>query len=146
MSELVVRDVMTPAVLVATPDCRYEQIVDVLTGCGVSGMPVVDGTDHVLGVVSEADVMRPHGGATARELMTSPAVTVDAAAPVARAAELMERHRIRRLPVTGATGRLVGIVTRRDLLCRAARTDATLRRALVPEVVVQHYRSADIDQ
>ncbi|GAA2615392.1 CBS domain-containing protein [Dactylosporangium fulvum] len=146
MSQLAVRDVMTPAVLVVTPDCRYEQIVGVLTGYGVSGLPVVDGSDHVLGVVSEADVLRPHGGATARELMTSPAVTVDAAAPVDCAAELMARHRIRRLPVTGATGRLVGIVTRRDLLCRAGRTDATLRRTLVPEVLVQHYRPEGTDQ
>ncbi|UWZ34163.1 CBS domain-containing protein [Dactylosporangium roseum] len=139
MSDLFVRDVMTAAVLVATPECRYQQIVDVLTGYDVSGLPVVDDDDHVIGMVSEADVLRPNGHATARELMTGPAVTVDAGAPVGDAVDLMERHHLKRLAVTdGPDGRLVGIVTRRDILRHTVRGEAP-RCDMPDDVLVQHY-------
>jgi CBS-domain-containing membrane protein len=60
---------------------------------------------------------------TAGELMTAPAVTVRRFAPIASAARLMNTHHIRRLPVVDDDGKLIGIVTRRDLLSVFLRPD-----------------------
>ncbi|GAA2366749.1 CBS domain-containing protein [Dactylosporangium salmoneum] len=143
MNELRVLDVMTPDVVVATADCHARQLVDVLTDFGVSGLPIVDERDRVLGVVSEADLLitvsDPGDDAdpSAAELMTAPAVTVGADAPIRFAARLMARHRVRRLPVVeDGSGRLLGIVTRGDLMRRALRSDAAVERDVVDQVVL----------
>ncbi|MFG2041863.1 CBS domain-containing protein [Dactylosporangium sp. NPDC048998] len=146
MNELHVSDVMTPEVVVATVDCRTRQIVDVLTDYGVSGMPVVDENDHVIGMVTEADLMPDLAEAdegttaaerTAAELMSSPAVTVGPDAPVRIAARLMSRHRVKQLPVVeDGSGRLVGILTRGDLMRRTMRSDTAVQRDVFDNVVL----------
>ncbi|WP_432843395.1 CBS domain-containing protein [Dactylosporangium sp. CA-092794] len=147
MNELRVYDVMTPEVVVATADCRRRHIIDVLTDYGVSGLPVVDEHDRVVGMVTEADLLpavaepEPDGGPgaepTAAQLMTSPAITVGPQAPIRFAARLMTRHRIKRLAVVeDGSGRLVGIVTRGDLMRRALRSDAAVERDVVDNVVL----------
>jgi CBS domain-containing protein len=143
MNEQRVADVMTAEVVVAARDCGVRQVLDVLTDYGVSGLPVVDEGDHVVGVVSEADLLtaltEPAGGAdpTAAELMTSPAVTIGPDAPARFAARLMARHRIKRLPVVeDGSGRLVGIVTRGDLMRRVLRSDTAIERDIVDNVVL----------
>ncbi|HWG99163.1 MAG TPA: CBS domain-containing protein [Pilimelia sp.] len=159
MQSMLVRDVMTDAVVVARGDTSYKQLVDVLADCEVSAVPVVDADDRVLGVVSEADLLHkvefdgaePHSrlldrllrrsarekatGDTAAELMTSPAVTVRPETPLAQAARLMEQRRVKRLPVVDESGRLVGLVSRRDLLRPFSRGDAEIRRDVVEEVL-----------
>ncbi|MGW7517729.1 CBS domain-containing protein [Streptomyces sp. NPDC054796] len=75
---------------------------------------------------------------TARQLMSAPAVTVGPLATVTEAARIMARHRVNRLPVTDPrTGRLVGIVTRHDLLRVFLRRDAEIRAEVVNEVLVR---------
>jgi CBS-domain-containing membrane protein len=64
-----------------------------------------------------------HWGLTAGALMTAPAVTIHPDATIPRAAQIMADHHIRRLPVVGDDGHLVGIVTRRDLLSVFLRPD-----------------------
>jgi CBS domain-containing protein len=156
-----VQDVMTPEVVVVAPDCGFKHIVDVLADFRVSAVPVVeDGT--VIGVVSEADLLhkvevggaieparlferrtqrnarQKAAGETARELMTSPVVTVGPEASIGAAARLMEQHHVKRLPVVEeASGRLVGIVARRDLLRRYLRPDAEIRREIVEDVLLR---------
>jgi len=138
MSDQHVRDVMTRAVVAATPDCDYQHVIDVLADFAVSGMPVVNEDDHVIGVLSEADVLRPRPGQTARDMMTSPALTITAGATVGVAAQLMTEHQLRRLPVVDDdTGRLVGIVTRRDLLRRAMRSDRAIERDIEDHVLLR---------
>jgi CBS domain-containing protein len=156
MNDLCVRDVMNPSVVVVTADCTCEHVVDVITEFGVSGVPVVRDDDRVIGIISEADLLpRLHpsgavscpGGSgkrtarkvdarTAGELMTAPPVTVTAGSRVSDAAELMEQHRVKRLPVLDdETGVLVGIVTRRDLLRGVLRSDEAIERELMDELV-----------
>jgi CBS domain-containing protein len=156
-----VKDVMIPEVVVVTPDCGFKHIVDVLADFKVSAVPVVDdGT--VVGIVSEADLLHKveFGGAveharrferrarrtarakaageTARDLMSSPVVTVGPDASIGAAARLMEQHHVKRLPVVDeTTGRLVGVVARRDLLRRYLRPDADIRREIVEEVLLR---------
>jgi CBS domain-containing protein len=139
-----VRDVMTTNIVEVSPETTYADIVDRLLAHDISGLPVVDSDGTLVGIVTEADLVsreaygpsrrRPLGlildylrdrdpawvrkssGTTAGELMTR---TVDTAAPddeLRVAAQCMLETGHRRLPVVGADGRLVGIVSRRDLL------------------------------
>lgn len=159
MNDLRVRDVMNPSVVVVTADCTCQHVADVITEFGVSGVPVVRDDDRVIGVISEADLLprlqpadaEPRTGGTAGsatvrhrrdaqtagELMTTPPVTVTAEAWVSTAAALMEQHQVKRLPVLDDdTGVLVGIVTRRDLLRGALRSDDAIERELMDELLV----------
>jgi CBS domain-containing protein len=160
-----VRAVMTPEVVVVTPGCGFKHIVDVLADFKVSAVPVVeDGT--VIGIVSEADLLRKlefgdgaerarrferhaqraargkAGGQTARDLMTHPVVTIGADESLATAARVMERNRVKRLPVVDPdSGRLVGIVARRDLLGLYLRPDAEIKHEIVTDVLKRVLRT-----
>ncbi len=138
-----VGDVMTTDVVTVDRLTPYKDIAHRLTKHQVSGLPVLILGRHVAGVVSEEDLIRareeagparhrdgvlhhPHHDLTAEQLMTSPAITVRPDTPVARAARLMNSHHIRRLPVVDADGKLIGIVSRRDLLGLFLRPDADI--------------------
>lgn len=133
-----VRDVMTSDVATASMDMPCKKVARLLADRRLSAVPVLAADGHVLGMVSEADVLRKEEskfwrlGArlapsrrraraqakarTAGGLMTSPAITIGPDAPVGAAARLMNAHRIRRLPVVDDSGRLIGIVSRRDVM------------------------------
>ncbi|MFF4894166.1 CBS domain-containing protein [Micromonospora chersina] len=154
-----VQDVMTTDVATVREGTAYREIVDVLTGRHVTAAPVVDGAGQVLGVVSEADLMykvelqgqpqprrilpdrhrreaRAKAGATlAADLMTAPPVTVAPDASLVEAARTMDVRGVKRLPVIDDLGRLVGIVTRGDLLKVHLRPDADIRRDVREEVL-----------
>ncbi|MER6631251.1 CBS domain-containing protein [Streptomyces sp. NPDC000987] len=128
---------MTGEVVVAHRDTPVRELVRLLQRHRISGLPVVDHDDKVLGMVSGTDLARaPEGGRTAGELMSTPAVTVHPEQSVSDAARVMERHGIERLPVIDEEDRLIGIATRRDLLRVFLRTDGTIRRQVIDEIVV----------
>jgi CBS domain-containing protein len=135
-------DVMTPDVVCAGPDMSLAELVRLMLDRDVSGVPIViDG--RVVGMVSEGDLLRraelgiktpplrwlelltssdrlaadyaKSHGRKASEIMTRDVVTVDATTPITEVAHLLEARHIKRVPVT-REGRLVGIVTRRNLL------------------------------
>ncbi|WP_446209984.1 CBS domain-containing protein [Micromonospora sp. IBSANI012] len=154
-----VGDVMTRDVATVGEETPYRDIVDVLIRRGISAVPVVDGFRRVLGVVSEADLLHKVERAgnpderrvfegrrrrvarekadalVAKELMTAPAVTTYPESPLPAAARLMDREDVKRLPVLDDLGRLVGIVTRGDLLRVHLRSDAEIREDVVQEVL-----------
>ncbi|GGS83297.1 CBS domain-containing protein [Nonomuraea spiralis] len=151
---MTVADVMTTEVVTVTAATPFRDIAEALVTGGVSAVPVIDDDHHVLGVVSEADLLRKEefreqfcregyrpplrarlrhpgarrkaGGDTAAELMTSPAVTITAGAAAVEAARLMDAHDVRRLAVVDYNGRLEGIVSRRDLVRLFLRGDAEI--------------------
>ncbi|MER6250412.1 CBS domain-containing protein [Streptomyces sp. NPDC001584] len=100
----------------------------------ISGVPVLDADERVLGVISRTDLLA-QDHLTAQDLMTAPAVTVHAEQTVTEAARLITRRGVTRLPVVDEEDRLVGIVTRRDLLRVFLRPDHEIRRVLVEEVL-----------
>jgi|HubBroStandDraft_4_1064222.scaffolds.fasta_scaffold436889_1 CBS domain-containing protein len=124
-----VADVMSRAVVgigVATP---RGEIVSALRRFHVSAVPVIDGALRPIGVVSEADMVaapaddqapasnrRRRDRAVAADLMTAPAVTISASAPLMEAARLMGERHVRRLVAVHSDGRVAGIVSRHDLL------------------------------
>jgi len=115
---------MTVSVAAIGVDTAIPTIAEVLSTRAVSAVPVVDRENRVIGIVSEADVLRHRfTGGTAADIMTRPVVTVRADQSAATAAQLMQRHAIKRLPVVDDVGRLVGIVSRSDLVDVLARGD-----------------------
>lgn len=138
-----VADIMVKEVVTTGPDASVQELAALMLERRISGLPVVDGGGRLLGVVSEGDLIRrpeidtdrvklgwlrlllsdearardfvKAHGRTAREVMTQPAISVAADAPLAEVVRLMVRHRIKRLPVLDR-GKLVGLLTRADLL------------------------------
>jgi CBS domain-containing protein len=151
MKPWTVRKVMTADVATVTEDSSYREIVDLLSARRVSAAPVVDTFGHVVGVVSETDLMHKveftgaervrhffegrrqrtarakADGEAARDLMTAPAVTAMPDTPLTTAARRMAEAGVKRLPVVDEFGRLVGIVTRGDLLRVYQRPDEEIR-------------------
>lgn len=141
-----VGDVMTTSVVAVRTSADFKEIVWALRHYRVSACPVIDDDDRVVGLVSGTDLLckqaegeLPAGlvrlswrlseetkaaAATAEQLMTTPAVVIGPGAQIADAARLMQREQIRRLPVVDAGDRLVGIVTKCDLLSIFERPDA----------------------
>jgi predicted transcriptional regulator len=74
-------------------------------------------------------------GVTAADLMTSPAATIGPDEAVVDAARLMRDRRIKRLPVTNATGHLIGVISRADVLSVFLRPGETIRHEVIDEVV-----------
>ena len=138
-------DVMATDVVTVDRATPYKQVARMLAEHDVSALPVLSGGGRVLGMVSEADVLRKEersfgrlsaglprrthhekeqaAALTAGELMTSPAVTIHPDAPLGAAARLMNGHHIRRLPVVNPAGELIGVVSRQDLLSVFLRSD-----------------------
>ena len=155
-------DVMAVPALSVTEHTSYKQVARLLSEHQLSALPVLSRGGRVIGVVSEADLLhkqerhhsaRPGGmtwrlnrkaaakaeARTAGQLMASPAVTIHPDAPVGSAARLLNSHHLRRLPVVDPDGRLLGIVSRRDLLCVFLRPDeeiATEVRAALADVLL----------
>jgi CBS domain-containing protein len=156
MRRRTVQDVMTKGVVSAYRGACFKDIVQVMIKRGITAMPVIDEGHRVVGVVSQSDLLakqaHKNGGRrrrlgrrrdrswakaqalTAEDLMTTPAITVRPETTIVEAARLLEAHRIKRMPVTDDEGRLVGIVSRRDLLSVFTRTDEEIRDEVRREV------------
>ncbi|HEX5825943.1 MAG TPA: CBS domain-containing protein, partial [Candidatus Limnocylindrales bacterium] len=153
---------MTRTVVSIRPETPVREVARLLDEHRISGVPVVDDHGSLVGVVSEADFLRDvalgaeprrrsalarlfgrgedaahapaHGAATAADLMTSSVISVPPDEPVSEAAALMTRSRINRLPVV-EDGRLVGIVTRADLVRAYVRSDHQLAETIREDVL-----------
>jgi len=142
--------VMTTDVAVVHGDTPFKDIVALLAERHISGVPVLGEDNSVVGIVSETDLLhgttdehKPffaggrhgyHPHTMAAEMMTSPAVCVHPDTTVAHAAKLLAEEGVHRLPVVDAEGRLVGIVSRRDVLGVFLRSDRDLREEILSEI------------
>jgi len=164
------KDVMTVPVVSVTPDTKVGEIARLLLTRGISAVPVLGGDGQLEGIVSEGDlVRRPESGTERRppwwlalfsdqdeqardyakshgrraaDVMTRNVVSVDKNATLASIATLLEKHRIKRVPVI-RDGRVVGIVSRANLLqglaahspvAPAALGDEALRARVLDEI------------
>ena len=153
-----IEDLMTRDVISVLPEATLKEVATILVERRISGVPVCNEGGRVLGVVSEADILHKEQGfepseglfgrlaeradgeraraeaRTAGDAMTTPALTIEPWAPVPVAARLMLEKHVNRLPVV-QHGRLIGIVTRADLVRAFHRTDEEIERELVEDVV-----------
>jgi len=108
--------VMTAPVVTAVPEASVAHLAETLTTARISAVPVVDESGRVLGLVSEHDLLaRP--GRTARDVMTTAVISVTTDTDIEQVRRMLVDTRIRRVPVLSA-GRLVGIISRHDLIGR----------------------------
>lgn len=138
--ELVVRDVMTKGVIFVSKYDTVMKVADILNEKNISGLPVVDNNQRVIGIITQADILSMIGvsrehtfkdllrhmlgetlpeqriGDHVGDIMTSPALTINPDANVAEAVRMMSEKRIRRLTVADENNRLIGIITRADIL------------------------------
>jgi CBS domain-containing protein len=158
-SDMRVEQVMTRDVVSVAPDTSLKEVAKLLVDNRISGLPVCDGDGGVLGVISEADILRKEEGIdpafprllawllrrldgdlskieahTAADAMTRPALTVRPSQQVAEAAWMMVDRNVNRLPVV-AGGKLAGIVSRADLVRAFARPDEDLEREIRDDVL-----------
>lgn len=161
------RDVMTRFVVSVGLDTPVTDVAQKLIAHGISGVPVLDETGKVVGIVSEGDLMRREESGTerqpswwlrmfalpedkarefvkthglhARDVMTTDVITVSEDTSIVLIADLLERHRIKRIPVV-QDGKIVGIVSRANLLFALAAAepyaatnvnDGTIRETLM---------------
>lgn len=154
-----VEELMTKAVISIGPETTLRQVAGLLARERISGVPVVDADGYVVGVISEADILRRERGPspgrldffhrlggdveaerlaarTAGEAMTSPAVTIRPEQSVWEAAARLVDRRLKRLPVVDDEGCLVGIVSRGDLVRAFARDDRSIERDVRDSVLI----------
>ena len=155
---MLIRELMPADVVTVPPSTPLKQAAELLASRRISGVPVVEPDGRVIGVLSEADVLvqeraapRPGpgllalvfdpdaawreklGARTVAEAMTSPAICIGPSRPVHAAAERMLDDGVNRLPVV-EDGRLVGIVTRADLVRAFVRPDDEIAREIRDDV------------
>jgi len=157
-----VADVMSHPVISVGPGAAFRRVAELMREKDISATPVVDEDRRPLGIVSEDDLLARERtqatrrgdawaerwwadadqvratASTAGGLMTAPAITITADASLALAARRMHDAQVKRLVVVDTEGRMVGVVSRRDLLSVYAAPDAEIRMrvlaALVPRL------------
>jgi CBS domain-containing protein len=161
MHEMRIQEIMTREVITVTPETPLKDVARLLVAHGISGVPVCGPNGTVLGVVSEADVLRKEegiapelarplawlvrhldgelgkiGAHTAGESMSAPALTVRPTQHVSEVARLMVDYSVNRLPVVAKDG-LVGIVSRADLVRAFVRSDSEIEHEIRNDVLVR---------
>jgi CBS domain-containing protein len=148
---------MTTSVVAVRKGASFGEMADMLRRRRISAFPVVDDAGRVIGVVSDGDLLVKEAvqadgtsmlaalrhlkeddkatGITAGDLMTQPAITIGPEASVAEAARLMYDRRVKRLPVVNPAGKLLGIVSRVDILAVFDRPDADIRDEIMHQVL-----------
>lgn len=162
MSKMKVKDVMTTAVITAGEDSPYKDLVGLMTSNGISGLPVTDDDGRLVGIVTEADLLlaeedeprhrtmllrwavnpkrlaalaKSAEGLRAVDIMTRDVVIVRPDDTVREAANTLLKAEVKRLPVVDDEGRVVGIVSRRDLLAPYLRPDEEIAREVKEDLI-----------
>ena len=139
-SQIPVRDVMTTTVVTVKKETDLHEAARLLSDHRISGMPVVDNENRVVGVVSEADILtlagmkKEHtfkdilrniigepipahtGGNRVQDVMSMPALITSADEDIRKVAIILDERRIKRLPVVDNQGKLIGIISRGDIV------------------------------
>ena len=155
-----VTDAMTKTVATIAPDSSLKQAAELFDQHGIGGAPVVDSDGHVIGVITDTDIVLKERGEvpqtgwlqslrhsdaseavaakvearTVADAMSAPAITASARWSVADVADVMIEHGVNRLPVV-EDDRLVGIITRHDLVRAFARGDSEIERDIRDEAL-----------
>ena len=135
-----VKDIMTKNVMSVTMNDDLDKVIRLLSENKISGIPVVDNENRPTGLISEADILSLAGmkkghtfrdimrhilgeplperkeGNRVQDIMSSPAITTGPDASVREVAKLLDERKIKRLPVVDSEGKLIGIVSRGDIV------------------------------
>lgn len=109
------QDVMTSNPITIAPEASTHEAAQLLADNRISGLPVRGPDGSIVGVLSEFDLIAK-SGATVADIMSRHVTSVPAAAPIGHVRAILVTQRLKRLPVVDADGRLVGIISRADLV------------------------------
>jgi CBS domain-containing protein len=165
--------IMSRAVLSVRPETTILECARLMLLHEISGLPVVDSNDHLVGIVTEGDFLRRAETGTRRQrsrwveffvgpgrlaedyvrsagrkvedVMTQPVHTIDEDTPLSDVVELMERHRIKRLPVL-RDRKVVGIVSRANLLHALASVDREIKPTPADDEAIRERLSVELNQ
>ncbi|MCX5445438.1 MULTISPECIES: CBS domain-containing protein [Streptomyces] len=141
MRHRTVADLMTPEAVVVQRGTPFKEIARLLDEYDITAVPVLDEDEQPVGVVSEADLLRRQiaklGATTAEAIMTSPAVVARPEWSVVEAARTMEKKKVKRLPVVDDSGRLIGVISRSDLVQLFLRRDRAIQEEVLEEVLTR---------
>lgn len=130
----IVADLMTRDVVTVKPTTTLRECVRLMRMHGVGALPVLE-HQKVVGIITMTDLVLKEDALTATRLMTARVKTVFPEAPLTPAVRTMFEHRINRLPVIDHDGRLVGIVSRSDVLRMFLRSDIAIRKEVAEAVI-----------
>jgi CBS-domain-containing membrane protein len=166
MRNTLVRDVMTTEVVTVKPSTPFKEVAAKLARHRISAVPVLDADRRVLGVVNDADLLlkQEHldteasislvwsrrrrrerekaAAVVAGKLMTAPVATVSPTTTVSDAVRLLLAAGVQRLPVVDESERLVGIVSRADLLGLFTRPDEAIEHEIMDDVIFDDFGMA----
>ncbi len=126
---MIASDIMTRRVHTTTPQASVQEVAQLLYRERISGLPVVDEHQRIIGMITEADIIRTIARDDLRvaDIMSRNLVTVEEDTPVSEIAALLTERRIKRVPVVQA-GRVVGIVSRADIVQAVALGHLVIRQ------------------
>ncbi|VAV96627.1 CBS domain protein [hydrothermal vent metagenome] len=153
-----VLDAMTTDVLTIGPDDSLKGAARLMLARGVSGLPVIDVDNKLVGIVTEADFVRQEAerslhsrrrllatvfgdgdarehGETVRDVMTASPLVVTADARIVEAARVMNERGVKRLPVVDSEGSLIGIISRADIVAAYVRPDDVIEDAVREDII-----------
>ncbi len=153
-----VLDAMTTDVLTIGPDDSLKGAARLMLARGVSGLPVIDADNKLVGIVTEADFVRQEAerslysrrrllatvfgdgdarehGETVRDVMTASPLVVTADARIVEAARVMNERGVKRLPVVDSEGSLIGIISRADIVAAYVRPDDVIEDAVREDII-----------
>jgi CBS domain-containing protein len=135
---VLVRDIMSKEVKVVRPDTAVKEVVATMNKFDIGSIIVVQG-DRPVGIITERDILRrlvepclAPETLTARQIMTSPVLTISETADIEETAKLMARKRVKRLPVLN-NGKLVGMITYTDIVAKVPTLLSILEELVRPQ-------------
>jgi len=150
-----VLDIMTMEVLTTSPEASLKDAARTMVRAGVSGLPVIDDLGGLVGIITEADFLEREADRSQRrllnamlkecdsvvdaetvgEVMTRDPVVIFPEASVTEAARVMAHNHVKRLPVVGPDGKLVGIISRADVVAVFTRPDDVIEDEIREDIV-----------
>jgi CBS domain-containing protein len=126
---MIARDIMTPKVYTVFPEATVQEVAQLLSRERISGVPVIDRSGKVIGVVTETDIIRnvTREGLRVADIMSPEIITVDEETRMSDVAMLFSKHKISRAPVM-RNNELVGIVCRSDIVRAVAQGYLVIRQ------------------
>jgi len=120
---------MTHRVYTTTPQATVQEVAQLLSRERISGVPVINSEGKLIGIVTEADIIAKatSNDLRVKDIMSSEVIVVDEETPVSEIAQLLTSKKIKRVPVVH-DGRVVGIVSRADIVDAVAQGHLTIRQ------------------
>ncbi len=126
---MIAQDIMTRKVYTIHPEASAQEVAQLLAEKRISGVPVVNQDNKIIGIVTEADIISKvnREGLRVADIMSREIISVDEQTPVADIAALLSERKIKRVPVV-SNGCLVGIVSRADIVRAVAQGHLIIRQ------------------